>query len=468
MTEPLWSRDAFLAGTGGRPRSAATGDSADVAGISIDSRTIRPGEAYFAIRGDVHDGHVFAASALEKGAALAVVAQDKLAELPPDGRYVVVDDVLMALRRLGMAARARTKARIVAVTGSVGKTSTKEALRHVLAAQGRVHASVASFNNHWGVPLTLARMPAETQYGIFEIGMNHAGEIADLVPLVRPHVAVVTTIAPAHLEVFGTTAKIAEAKAEIFLGLTPDGTAIVNGDIPEAPILIEAAERAGATIVTFGEAANLSTRLTALKLKPEGSDAVASVLGRSFAFRLGAPGKHLAVNALAVLSAVAALGADVGKAAQALAEVAPPKGRGVLVSLTLPDGKATLVDDSYNGNPASMRAAMALTAQVAGEGRKLAALGDMLELGEAAPLLHAELAGPLAEAGIDTVFLAGPLMENLWHALPAARRGGYARTAAALEPLLAEALRPGDTLMIKGSNSSLMHRLAAALTARFN
>lgn len=462
MTDILWTRDAFLAGTGGRPVGAI----ADVTGISIDSRTIAPGEAYFAIRGDVHDGHAFAAAALDKGAALAVVAEAKLGELPTDGRYVVVDDVLEALRQLGVAARARTAARIVAVTGSVGKTSTKEALRAVLAGQGRVHASAASFNNHWGVPLTLARMPAATQFGVFEIGMNHAGEIADLVPLVRPHVAVVTTIAPAHLEVFGTTAKIAEAKAEIFLGLEPDGTAIINGDIAECPILVKAAEAVGASVVTFGEAAAVSSRLTSVTLKPDGSEAIASILGRTFAFRLGAPGKHLVINALAVLSAVAALGGDVAKAAQALATVTQPKGRGVLVPLALAAGTATLIDESYNGNPTSMRAALALTAQVA-TGRKLAALGDMLELGDAAPALHAELVGPLTDAGIDRVFLAGPLMENLWHALPAAMRGGYARDAAALEPLVAEALRPGDTLMIKGSNSSLMHRVAAALTARF-
>lgn len=462
MTDLLWTRDDFLTACQGR----AVGAIGDVTGISIDSRTIATGEAYFAIRGDVHDGHAFVGGALDKGAALAVVAEDKLAELPADGRYVVVDDVLQALRHLGQAARARTAARIVAITGSVGKTSTKEALRAVLAQQGRTHASVASFNNHWGVPLTLARMPADTQFGIFEIGMNHAGEIADLVPLVAPHVAVVTTIAPAHLEVFGTTAKIAEAKAEIFSGLTSDGTAIINGDVAERPILVLAAEAVGASIVTFGEASDVSVRLTSLTLKPEGSEAVASVLGRGVAFRLGAPGRHLAVNALAVLAAVAAVGADVARAAQALATVTQPKGRGVKIALTLPDGAATLIDESYNGNPTSMRAAFALTAQVA-TGRKIVALGDMLELGETAPALHADLVGPLVEAGVDKVFVAGPLMENLWHALPAPMRGGYARSAAMLEPLVTEALRPGDTLMIKGSNSSLMHRVAAALTARF-
>jgi UDP-N-acetylmuramoyl-tripeptide--D-alanyl-D-alanine ligase len=464
MTDILWSRADFLAGTGGQPFGAL----ANVTGISIDSRTLEPGEAYFAIRGEVHDGHDFVGAALERGAALAVVSASKFTSLPRGGRYVVVDDVLQALRRLGRAARVRTAARIVAVTGSVGKTSTKEALRAVLATQGRVHAAVGSFNNHWGVPLTLARMPADTQYGVFEIGMNHAGEIADLVPLVRPHVAIVTTIAPVHLEFFASTAKIAEAKAEIFLGLEPGGVAIVDGDVAETPILVAAAERAGASVVTFGTKPGLSSRLTALTLRPDGSDAVASILGRTLSFKLGAPGRHVAANALAVLSAVAALGADVGRAAGKLAEVTQPKGRGAIAPIAVDGGRATLIDESYNANPTSMRAAIALLGQVGatGGGRRLAALGDMLELGETAPALHAGLLPALVEAGVDKVFLAGPLMEHLWHDLPAALRGGYARSAAALEPIVVEALRPGDTLMVKGSKGSRISAVVAALADR--
>lgn len=466
MTAPLWTLDALATAMAGRVVGPA---GAAATGISIDSRTIQPGEAFFAIKGDLHDGHDFVAKALERGAAFAVVAEARLADLPSDGRYVAVDDVLAALVRLGIAARARTAARIVAVTGSVGKTSTKEALAMVLREHGRVHASVASFNNHWGVPLTLARMPADTEFGVFEIGMNHAGEITPLTGMVRPHVAVVTTVAPVHLEFFASVDEIAAAKAEIFSGLEPGGHAVVNGDITTAAILIETARRCGATVHRFGEGEGLESRLLAVDLRPDASTLTASILGRTVTAEIGAPGRHIAMNALAILTAAVLLGADLDRAAAALVGLAPPKGRGARFTLALPDGTATLIDESYNANPASMRAAIALLGQSrpGPGGRRIAVLGDMRELGPTGADLHAALAGPLAEAGVDRAYLCGPLMHALWQALPDPLHGAYAETSAGLEPNLPGEIRAGDVVMVKGSLGSRMIPIVDALKARF-
>ncbi|MEJ1161557.1 UDP-N-acetylmuramoylalanyl-D-glutamyl-2,6-diaminopimelate--D-alanyl-D-alanine ligase [Prosthecomicrobium sp. N25] len=465
MTAPLWTLDALATACRGRIVGAPA---AAITGISIDSRTILPGEAFFAIRGDVHDGHGFVAKALAAGAGVAVVAEEKLADMPGGGRYVVVDDVLEALRRLGVAARARTGAKIVAVTGSVGKTSTKEALRLVLSAQGRVHASVASFNNHWGVPLTLARMPADVDFGVFEIGMNHAGEITPLTRMVRPHVAIVTTVAAVHLEFFASVDDIARAKAEIFLGLEPGGAAVVNGDIEQTPILIEAARAVGARVVTFGEGEGLDSRLGTIALLPDCSTLKATVLGEPVTAKIGAPGRHVAVNALAVLSAAVLAGADLARAALALADLAPPEGRGQRSSLRIGKSEALLLDESYNANPASMRAAIDLLGQmpVGLRGRRIAVLGDMLELGETGPALHAGLAPALEAAAIDLVFCCGPLMRSLWQALPAERRGAYAETSNDLQPILLEAVSAGDAVMVKGSLGSRMGPIVKALQAR--
>jgi UDP-N-acetylmuramoyl-tripeptide--D-alanyl-D-alanine ligase len=466
MSDPLWTLEALAAATAGRvvgsPAPALTG-------ISIDTRTIAPGEAFFAIKGDVHDGHAFVEKALAAGAALAVVSEAKLADLPPDGRYVAVDDVLDALVRLGIAARARSRARIVAVTGSVGKTSTKEALRLVLSRQGKTHASVASFNNHWGVPLTLARMPADADYAVFEIGMNHAGEITPLTRMVRPHVAVVTTVAAVHLEFFASVDDIGRAKAEIFLGLEPGGAAVVNGDIAQTPILVEAARKVGARVVRFGESAGEEVRLVTLVPGEEGSTVRAEVLGHPLMFKIGAPGRHMAVNALAVLAAATLLGADLARAAMALAEVAPPKGRGARMTIRVGSGEATLIDESYNANPASMRAALDLLGQasVGLRGRRLAVLGDMLELGDTAPALHADLAAAVIAANVDKVLCCGPLMRSLWQALPTDLRGAYAENSRALEPLLLAEVGPGDAVMIKGSLGSRMGPLVEALKSRY-
>lgn len=466
MTAPLWTLDALADACGGRVVGAC---GREIGGISIDSRTLVPGEAFFAIKGDVHDGHGFVAAALQAGAALAVVAEAKLAELPEGGRYVAVDDVLDALVRLGIAARARTAARIAAVTGSVGKTSTKEALRLALGAQGKVHASVASFNNHWGVPLTLARMPADVDYGVFEIGMNHAGEITPLTRMVRPHVAIVTTVAPVHLEFFESVADIARAKAEIFLGLEPGGAAVVNGDIAETPILVEAARAAGARVFTFGEGEGLDSRLEALVMHPDCSTLKATVLGAPLTVKIGAPGRHIAVNALAVLSAASLLGADLAHAALALGQLSAPKGRGARIALDMGRGTATLIDESYNANPASMRAALDLLGQTAVgfRGRRIAVLGDMRELGETGPQLHAQLAEPIARAGVDRVYLCGPLMRSLWQVLPSEVRGAYAETSTELLPILVAEVAAGDAVMVKGSLGTRMIPIVEALKARY-
>lgn len=467
MTDFLWALDDFVKATGGRVIGSLP---PGVLAITIDSRTAVPGDAFFAIKGDVHDGHAFVGSALERGAALAVVSEAKLPELNPDGRYVVVDDVLKALERLGQAARVRTKAKIVAITGSVGKTSTKEALAAVLGEQGRVHFSPASFNNHWGVPLTLARMPADVDYGVFEIGMNHAGEITPLVGMVAPHVAVVTTVAPVHLEFFDSVASIARAKGEIFSGVVGGGAAVINGDIVETGILLEMARDAGiANIIRFGETSGCESTISQLVLKPDMSVARGVIAGQELTWKVGAPGRHMAINSLAVLTSASLVGADLAIAALTLGELTAPKGRGLQHRLEVGGGEATLIDESYNANPASMRAAIDLLAQtvVGLRGRRFAVLGDMLELGETGPALHAALAEDLGRAGIDQVFCAGPLMRSLWLALPPGRQGAWAETSAELKPLVLKAIGPGDAIMVKGSFGSRMGPIVEAIRSKF-
>jgi UDP-N-acetylmuramoyl-tripeptide--D-alanyl-D-alanine ligase len=442
---------------------------ADVPGISIDSRSIGKGEAFFAIRGDSRDGHDFVAAALANGAGLAVVARAEAARFP-DAPLLIVDDVLDALRDLAHAARARTAAKIIAVTGSVGKTGTKEALRLALSADGATHVSAASYNNHWGVPLSLARCPQSAKYAVFEIGMNHAGEITPLTRLVRPHVAIITAVEPVHLEFFGTVEKIADAKAEIFLGLEPGGAAVLNRDNAQFAHLAAAAQAANVSrIVSFGEHKDADARLTRLSLQPDSSTVEAQILGQSVTYKLGAPGRHMALNSLAVLAAVVLAGADLALAALTLADFRPAAGRGAHVALEVPGGSALLIDESYNANPASMAAAIALLGQAAVEkhGRRIAVLGDMLELGPTGPELHAALAGPLEAAKVDLVFCSGPLMRSLWEALPSGRRGGYAETAAALQPAVLDAIRGGDAVMVKGSLGSKMGPIVKAMERRF-
>ena len=441
-----------------------------ISGISIDSRSLTRGEAFFAIQGDARDGHDFVDNALKGGAGLAVVARDRRGRFAAEAPLLIVDDVLEGLRDLARAARARFKGQVIAVTGSVGKTSTKEALRLALGADGETHASAASYNNHWGVPLSLARCPASAKYAVFEIGMNHAGEITPLTQMAKPHVAIVTTVEPVHLEYFGSVEKIADAKAEIFLGLVPAGAAVINRDNDQYARLDAAAKAAKVSrIVTFGADTQAEARLVRHALQSDSSTVEAVILGTPVAYKLGAPGRHIVMNSLAVLAAASLAGADLAVAALALGRLKAAVGRGARIPLGLPNGEALLIDESYNANPASMRAAIALLgqAEIGPQGRRIAIIGDMLELGDLGPRLHAELGQTLAENNIDLVYCAGPLSRALWEALPPNRRGGYSETAAALEPAVIGAVRAGDALMVKASNGSKMGPLVKALERQF-
>jgi UDP-N-acetylmuramoyl-tripeptide--D-alanyl-D-alanine ligase len=466
-SQPLWTIGAMAEAMQAQ-REGALPES--VGGISIDSRSIGPSEAFFAIKGDNRDGHEFVSAALANGAALAVVAKDKRDQFPKDAPLLVVPDVLAGLRDLGRAARARLSAKVVGVTGSVGKTGTKEALRLALSRDGETHASVASYNNHWGVPLSLARCPQDVRFAIFEMGMNHAGEIEPLTRLVRPQVAIITTIEPVHLEFFPSIEGIADAKAEIFLGLEPGGAAVINRDNPQYERLRQKAQEARVgRVVTFGQHETADARVLKFSLQPDCSVVEASVLGTEVTYKLGTPGRHIIWNSLAVLAAVALSGADLALAALALAELKPATGRGARVTLGLAGGTAELIDESYNANPASMRAALALLGQAAlgARGRRIAVLGDMLELGADGERLHRDLAEAVTANDVDLVFCSGPLMKHLWEALPSERRGGYAETASALESSVLAAVQPGDAVMVKGSLGSRMGPLVKALERRY-
>ena len=462
----LWTQSELGAALGA---AASAPLSARVAGVSIDSRTLESGDLFFAIRGDAHDGHDHVARAFEAGAAAAVVSRERARELAVLGPVLAVDDTLKAMVRLGVAARARSKAKIVGVTGSVGKTTAKEMLRAMLSACGLTHASAASYNNHWGVPLTLARMPADARFGVFEIGMNHAGEIAPLTRMARPHVALVTTIAPVHIEHLGSIEAIADAKAEIFLGLEPHGTAVLNRDAPQFERLAKAATSRSARVLSFGHSADCDARLLELEAIDAGSRAKARVLGREFTFELGAPGAHMAQNALGALLAAEALGADLEACAAALQFFSPQKGRGERFLLPMADGPATIIDESYNANPASMRAALALlaAAKPGPKGRRIAVIGDMLELGPKAAAMHAELAADLSASKVDLLFGAGPLTRALYEAAPASMRAAWTERSSELTDEVARTLRGGDIAMVKGSNGSRMGPLVAALRDRF-
>jgi UDP-N-acetylmuramoyl-tripeptide--D-alanyl-D-alanine ligase len=465
MSDALWTKDELLAAidgeiVGSMPRA--------ITGISIDTRTIAPGELFFAIKGERTDGHDYVDAAFAAGAGLAVVGRDFRGDAA--GPFIRVDDTLEALNALGRAGRNRSRARIIAVTGSVGKTGTKEMLRLMLGRLGRVHASDKSYNNHWGVPLSLARLPRDADYAVFEIGMNHSGEIVPLTRMVRPHATIITTVAPVHMAFFRDVEEIAEAKAEIFQGLEPGGTAVLNRDNIYYLLLAERARQNGAgRIVGFSKApdSDAEARLVTLQAGAAGSSIEASIMGETVRYRLGAPGEHLAANSVAALAGVKALGGDLAQAAAALGEFGAPQGRGAQTEHPLPGGGSIrLIDESYNANPASMAAAFGVLAAVA-EGRKVAVLGDMLELGETSADLHRKLAEPLAARGIDLVFTCGPDMRALHEALPEARRGAWAPDSARLTSLLVETLKPGDTIMIKGSLGSRMGLLVEVLKERF-
>jgi UDP-N-acetylmuramoyl-tripeptide--D-alanyl-D-alanine ligase len=468
MSGFLWTTHDLVAATGGRPVGRLP---EGVSGISIDTRTLRKGEAFFAIKGEKFDGHDFATAAMAAGAGLLVVSEGKL---PAMGRLavpmIVVPDVLKALEMAGAAARKRTRAKVIAITGSAGKTSTKEMLRHCLATAGSVHAADRSFNNHWGVPLTLARTPVDCDYAIFEIGMNHAGEIRPLVKLVRPHIAVVTLIAAAHLGAFGSLEEIARAKAEIFEGVESGGHALINRDDKHWKTLSKLATEAGVkNIWGFGEHARAQFKLVKCCLNADNSTITAKVAGQEMIAKIGAPGRHMVQNALAVIGAAHLAGADMAKVLLALAGIVPERGRGRRHNLNHPDGPITLIDESYNANPASMKAAIQLldTTPVSGKGRRIAVLGDMLELGSHSAKLHAGLADIIAETNTDMVFLAGQEMKALAEKLPVDFHVEYKPNVEELQPVLLSAVKPGDAIMIKSSNAAGFSRLVDALVNRF-
>ena len=466
MSEPLWTLGEIIEATNGQ----CLGDGrVRVEGLSIDTRSLARGDGFIAIQGPNRDGHSFVEAALAGGAACALVART-FPESGDEDRLVRVRDTLQALNDLGRAGRARAaRAAVIAVTGSVGKTGTKEALRLTLAPSGSVHASAKSFNNQWGVPLSLANMPKETRFGVFEAGMNHAGEIDALTRLIRPHIAIVTTVAPVHLGFFRDVEEIADAKAEIFRGLEPGGIAIINRDNPYYERLARHAREQHARIVSFGETDGADARAVAVELDPDGSRISADILGEPISYRLGAPGRHLVQNSLAVLAAAKLAGANLASAAEALAGVHAQAGRGGRIVIEAEAGRIAIIDESYNANPASMRAALAtlgLTPRTTFR-RRVAVLGDMLELGQKAPDLHRELAECIDGAGVDVVFACGELMAALYEALPASRQGAYAKTAEELAPIMTKDVGPGDVIMIKGSFGSRMGPLVEALRRHF-
>jgi UDP-N-acetylmuramoyl-tripeptide--D-alanyl-D-alanine ligase len=459
----LWTASDAAAATGGasRPDWVATG-------VSIDTRSLARGDLYVALRGPNHDGHDFVGAALQRGAAAAMVDQE-ITEAPIAAPLLRVADTLTGLAALAAAGRNRSRARIVAVTGSVGKTGTKEALRIALDSSSPTYASAGGLNNHWGAPLSLARLPPDACYGVFELGMNHPGEIADLTRLVRPHVAVITTVEPAHLGFFPSVEAIADAKAEIFLGLEPGGTAVLNRDNPYYARLAVAAKRAGAVeILGFGAHPEAGARLIDCVLDSRGSTVEAAVCGRAVRFRVPVPGRHWVLNALAVLAAAQAAGAAVDHAAAALAQLEALPGRGRCHELAWCGGTLTVIDESYNASPAAMRAALGVLAATGpGAGaRRVAVLGDMLELGDESERLHRELAEPLAAAKVDRVFLIGNAMAALEEVLPEAKRGGLWRLPEEAMPALLRFLEPGDVVTVKGSRGVRVSRIVELLRAQ--
>jgi len=479
MADELWTFDELLQavpfampdGTPVRP----------ITGFSIDTRSLQPGQVFVALK-DQRDGHEFVTQAFRAGASAALV-EDTYERKDGDGALIRCDlgdyremnpqltretpsDVLCALQWIGDSARTRLSedARVIAVTGSAGKTGTKEMLRACLAAAGKVHASEKSFNNHWGVPLTLANMPRDTRYGVFEIGMNHPGEIAALAPWVRPHAAIITTVEAVHLEHFRNVEEIADAKAEIFSGLVPGGAAIIKRDNPHYERLRIAAEAASARVVSFGCDPRADVSAT-LEPDADGTAVLASVRGKAVRYRIAIPGRHIAENSLAVVAALDAVGADLALTLPVLAGLPPPSGRGARTMLKTATGDILLIDESYNANPASMRAALATleTLPRTKFPRRIAVLGDMLELGPTAGALHRGLAEAVISAGVDKLFACGPHMKGLYDAVSEAIKGGYSEAATGLSGVLRDELRAGDAVMIKGSNGMRLQPLVKSL-----
>ena len=463
MSDILWTAAEAAAATGGHATTEWQASS-----VSIDTRTLAPGALFVALR-DVRDGHDFVADALARGASAALVSHVPDG-VPADAPLLIVPDVLAGLEALGRAARARTQARVIGITGSVGKTSTKEMLRAALSGQGKVHAAEKSYNNHWGVPLTLARMPRDADFAVIEIGMNHPGEIAPLARMADLDAAVITNVAPVHLEAFEDVEGIAREKAAIFEGLRPGGPAVINADLPTAPMLFAAAEARGARIIAFGETgrdarligADILENQTVVQARVTGLDGVSHPV----VFKLQSPGRHFAMNGLAALTAATALGADLALAATDLGQWQPVAGRGSRRRIVLDfvdDAAFELIDDSYNANPASVGAALAMLAAAAPRGRRIAIIGDMLELGPQEAALHADLAALPAIAVIDWMHCVGPRARALWEALPAAKRGHWSEDSAAMAGRVHELVAPGDIVLVKGSLGTRMARVVDGL-----
>ncbi|WP_297508949.1 UDP-N-acetylmuramoyl-tripeptide--D-alanyl-D-alanine ligase [uncultured Caulobacter sp.] len=456
MPDALWTADEIAKATGGR----VAADFA-VTGVSIDTRTVEPGDLFVPLVG-ARDGHDFVPQAVANGAAGVLAAKAVAAPA------VMVEDTFKALEALGVAARDRApQCRRGAVTGSVGKTSVTRAIEAGLRLAGKAHASVKSYNNHIGVPLTLARMPRDTQRAVFEVGMNHAGEITPLSGFVRPHAVAITTVGPVHIENFADgEAGVARAKAEILAGLEPGGIAVLNADNRWFEFLKGEAEKAGATVWSFGSSPDCTAQLLSFSPDLVGGSVVRAVLrGEPVEFSLLQSGVHWGPNSLCVLLMLEALDVPRKTALTALAGFAPIEGRGAEKTIRVEGGAFTLVDESYNANPVSMQAALTTLGARKVEGRRVVVLTDMLELGEDSGRFHAELAEPIARANVDLVFLAGVHMKSLWEALPPTRRGGYAEVTEKLTAPLAGAIRPGDVVMVKGSNGSKAGLLAQALAA---
>lgn len=466
MSKVVWTKDELIAATGG----TAQGNWPEkVTGVSIDSRSIARGEAYVALKGVSLDGHDFAADALKKGAGIAIVSQIPK-DLDKDAPVLVVADTLRALEDIGQAARKRSRAKIIGITGSVGKTGTKEMMAAALSAlgKGHVHASLKSHNNHWGVPLSLANLPQDAAFGVFEMGMNHSGEIAALTRQVRPDLAVITTIEPVHIEHLKTIEAIADAKAEIFEGMDKNGIVILNRDNEHHQRLAAAARAKGiGDIFFFGEDETADAELSDFSLRSSGSHVTAKIAGETLRYRLAVPGHHIVINSLAVLLAVKCLGGDAAAAAKALEVFEPLAGRGMRSEIVLMPGQPpiTVIDESYNASPASMEAAIKVLGMNAPKdsGRRVAILGDMLELGPQGPILHASLAAPVSEAKVDFVLTCGPLSEALHQVLPQAVKGPHFADSRAMAAQISQFVRPGDVILVKGSHGSQMSYIVRAL-----
>lgn len=462
---PLWTVVEIASAV----KASTDGSDAEIDSISIDSRTLSQGALYVAIQGVSQDGHKFVSAAFKAGAVAALVHEDYRGS-ENDGILIRVKDTLRALEKLGKAARERTKAKVIAVTGSAGKTGTKDALRAMLAPSGKVHVSVKSFNNHWGVPLSLARMPRDTEFAVFEVGMNHAGEIEPLSKLIQPDVAIITTVAPVHIGHFNNEEEIAVAKAEIFAGLKEDGGALLPLDNKHFDLLKSCAEKAGVSrIFSFGKSEGADFHFLDIACGLQKTKGRMSLLGKQNNFHMSIPGEHIALNLLGALAAVHLVGGDEEQAIGVLNELEPTEGRGVIHHLSCQNGDFTLIDESYNANPASMEIALKNLSLMNGNAyfRRIAVLGDMLELGSLSKFYHIELSKLINGMDIDLVFVGGEMMVDLFEGLSLEKRGAAELEADDLIEPIADMINPGDVIMVKGSQASNMGLVVKGLLDRF-